>query len=57
MKQYFFFICEADPVKNEEGKEYIDYTNPVTHEMANPAYGESVQPEELMEQFRRSRKR
>lgn len=48
-ERYFFFICEADPIKNEEGKEYIDYTNPVTHEMANPAYGESVQPEELME--------
>lgn len=49
-EQYFFFICEADPVKNEEGKEYIDYTNPLTHEMANPAYGESVQPAELMEE-------
>lgn len=47
-EQYFIFICEADPVKKEDGTEYIDYTNPVTHEMANPAYGESVQPEELM---------
>lgn len=47
-EQYFIFICEADPVKNADGKEYIDFLNPVTHEMANPAYGESVQPEDLM---------
>ncbi len=47
-EQYFIFICEADPVKKEDGTEYIDYTSPVTHEMANPAYGESVQPEELL---------
>lgn len=47
-EQYFIFICEADPIKTEDGKEYIDYTNPITHEMANPAYGESVQPEDLV---------
>lgn len=47
-EQYFIFICEADPVKDENGSEYIDYLNPETHEMANPAYGESVQPEDLM---------
>lgn len=47
-EQYFIFICEADPVKNDDGTDYIDYLNPVTHEMANPAYGESVQPEDLM---------
>ena len=47
-EQYFIFICEADPVKSEDGTEYIDYTSPLTHEMANPAYGESVQPEDLM---------
>ena len=47
-EQYFIFICEADPVKGEDGTEYIDYTNPITHEMANPAYGYSVQPEDLM---------
>lgn len=47
-EQYFIFICEADPVKGEDGAEFIDYTNPVTHEMANPAYGQSVQPEDLM---------
>lgn len=47
-EQYFIFICEADPVEGEDGKEYIDYLNPVTHEMANPAYGKSVRPGDLM---------
>lgn len=47
-EQYFIFICEADPVVNDEGKEYIDYLSPATHEMANPAYGESVRADELM---------
>ena len=47
-EQYFIFICEADPVEDEDGKEYIDYLNPVTHEMANPAYGKSVRPGDLM---------
>lgn len=47
-EQYFIFICEADPVKDENGSEYIDFLNPVTHEMANPAYGQSVQPEDLL---------
>lgn len=47
-EQYFIFICEADPVEGGDGKEYIDYLNPVTHEMANPAYGKSVRPGDLM---------
>lgn len=47
-EQYFIFICEADPVKSESGEEYIDYTSPVTHEKANPAFGESIRPEEIM---------
>lgn len=47
-EQYFIFIREADPVKAEDGSEQIDYTNPVTHEMANPAYGESIRPEEIL---------
>lgn len=45
-EQYFFFICEAD--SESAGKRAIDFMNPKIHEMANPAYGESVQPEELM---------
>lgn len=47
-EQYFIFICEADPVEKEDGAKYIDYTSPVTHEMANPAYGESIRPEEIL---------
>ena len=47
-EQYFIFICEADPVKGEDGKEYIDYLDPITHEMANPGYGESVRPADLV---------
>ena len=43
-EQYFVFICCANP--EEDGT--IDYTNPVVHEMANPAYGESIRPDELM---------
>lgn len=42
--QYFIFICEADPDENGD----IDYTNPRIHEMANPAYGVSIRPDELM---------
>ena len=37
-EQYFIFICCANP--DEDGN--IDYTNPVVHEMANPAYGVSM---------------
>lgn len=47
-EQYFIFICEADPVETESGKEWIDYTSQRTHEMANPAYGISIRPEEIM---------
>lgn len=43
-EQYFIFVCKAD--ENESGD--IDYTNPVIHEMANPAYGVSIRPEDLM---------
>lgn len=43
-EQYFIFICCANP--DESGN--FDYTNPVVHEMANPAYGVSIRPEELM---------
>lgn len=47
-EQYFIFICEADATVNEKGSEFIDFTNPKVHEMANPAYGQSVQPDDLM---------
>lgn len=43
-EQYFIFICCAEP--NEEGE--IDYTNPAVHEMANPGYGVTIRPEEIL---------
>lgn len=43
-EQYFIFICCANPDENGD----IDYLNPDVHEMANPAYGESIRPYELM---------
>jgi len=43
-ESYFVFICKAD--EDENGN--VDYTNPIIHEMANPAYGVSIRPDELM---------
>lgn len=43
-EQYFIFMCCANPDENGN----IDYTNPVVHEMANPAYGVSIRPDELV---------
>lgn len=43
-EQYFIFICKADEMENGD----IDYTNPLIHEMANPAYGVSIRPEDIM---------
>ena len=44
-EQYFIFMCCANP-DPETGE--IDYTNPAVHEMANPAYGVSIRPDEIM---------
>lgn len=43
-EQYFIFICCAD--KNEDGT--VDYTNPAIHEMANPNYGVTIRPADIM---------
>lgn len=43
-EQYFIFICCANPDKNGN----VDYTNAEVHEMANPSYGVTVRPDELM---------
>lgn len=43
-EQYFVFITQADPDENGN----IDYTNPLVHEMANPAYGVSIRPEDIL---------
>lgn len=43
-EQYFVFICCANP--DESGE--IDYTNPLVHEMANPSYGVTIRPEDII---------
>lgn len=43
-EQYFIFICCAD--KDEDGN--VDFLNPEVQEMANPAYGVTIRPEEIM---------
>ncbi|CAM3615479.1 terminase large subunit [Erysipelothrix anatis] len=43
-EQYFVFIAEADADENGN----VDYTNPITHEMANPAFGVSIRPEDIL---------
>ena len=42
--QYFIFICSAD--KDENGE--VDYTNPVQHEKANPNYGVTIRPADML---------
>ena len=44
-EQYFIFMCCANPDK-DTGE--IDYTNPAVHEMANPNYGVTIRPDEIM---------
>lgn len=41
---YFVFIAKA----NEDENGDIDYTNPQTHEEANPAYGVSIRPDDIL---------
>ena len=43
--QYFIFMCCANP-DPETG--FLDYTNPEVLEMANPSYGESIRPAEIL---------
>ena len=44
-EQYFIFICCADQDENGE----VDYTNPVVHEMANPNYGVTIRPADILQ--------
>lgn len=44
-EQYFIFMCCA-PEGIKDGS--VDFTDPKIHEMANPAYGVSIRPNELM---------
>ena len=41
---YFVFICKAD--EDEQGN--VDFTNPIEHEKANPNYGVTIRPEEMV---------
>lgn len=43
-EQYFVFIAKAD----EDEKGNVDYTNPEEHEKANPAYGVSIRPQDML---------
>jgi phage terminase large subunit-like protein len=43
-EQYFIFMCCANPDENGN----IDYTNPLVHEMANPNYGVTIRPAEIL---------
>jgi len=42
--QYFIFICCAD--KDENGD--VDYLNPIQHQKANPNYGVTIRPQDIM---------
>lgn len=44
-EQYFIFMCCA-PDGVRDGS--VDFTDPKVHEMANPAYGVSIRPEEIL---------
>ena len=44
-EQLFIFMCCANPDENGN----IDYTNPKVHEMANPGYGISIRPDEILQ--------
>lgn len=49
-EQYFIFIAEADA--DEHG--IIDYTNPLIHAQANPAYGVSIRPGDILNDSRQA---
>ena len=44
-EQLFIFICKADEDENGD----VDYTNAAEHEKANPNYGVSIRPNEIMD--------
>lgn len=44
-EQLFIFICKADEDENGD----VDYTNAAEHEKANPNYGVSIRPTEIMD--------
>lgn len=44
-EQYFIFMCCA-PEGVKDGS--VDFTDPKVHEMANPAYGVSIRPQDIL---------
>ena len=44
-EQYFIFMCCA-PEGVKDGS--VDFTNPKIHEMANPGYGVTIRPEDIL---------
>lgn len=47
---FFGFIAQAD--QDENGN--VDYLNPIEHEKANPSYGVTIRPEEMLNDARQS---
>lgn len=43
-EQYHVFIAQADKDENDE----VDYTNPIEHEKANPMYGITIRPNDIL---------
>jgi len=43
-EKYFVFIAKAD--ENEHGE--VDYTDPIQHEKANPNYGVTIRPDDIL---------
>lgn len=43
-EQYFVFICCAE----KDGNGNVDFTNPRIHEMANPNYGVTIRPQDIL---------
>ena len=43
-ENYFIFICRAD--RNEDGT--VDYLDPIQHAKANPSYGVTIRPADIM---------
>lgn len=41
---YFVFICRAEQDENGD----VDYTSPIQHEKANPNYGITIRPDDIM---------
>jgi len=41
---YFIFLCQAD--QREDGS--VDYTDPIQHQKANPNYGVTIRPADIM---------